>query len=58
MTEKGCATYQFRFTQGASPARAAVAGSALAFVPRTVLVGYVRRTEGPALCGRGAACPG
>ena len=54
----GCATYQFRFTPGASPVRAAIAGSALAFVPRTVLVGYVRRTEGLALCGRGAACPG
>ena len=37
---------------------AAAAGRALAFVPRTVLVGYVRRTEGLALCGRGAVCPG
>ncbi len=26
--------------------------------PRSELVGYVRRTEGLALCGRGAACPG
>ena len=53
----GCATYQFRFARGASPVLAAAAGSALAFVPRSDLVGYVRRTEGLALCGRGAACP-
>ena len=32
--------------------------SAVAFMPRSELVGYVRRTEGLALCGRGAACPG
>jgi hypothetical protein len=30
----------------------------VAFMPRSALVGYVRRTEGLALCGRGAACPG
>ncbi len=54
----GCATYQFRFARGASPALAAAVGSALAFVPRSDLVGYVRRTAGLALCGRGAACPG
>jgi hypothetical protein len=54
----GCATYQFRFTRDASPALAATVGSALAFVPRSDLVGYVRRTAGLALCGRGAACPG
>ena len=54
----GCATYQFRFTRGASPALAAAVGSALAFMPRSELVGYVRRTAGLALCGRGAACPG
>ena len=53
----GCATYQFRFARGASPALAAAVGSALAFMPRSVLVGYVRRTAGLALCGRGAACP-
>ena len=53
----GCATYQFRFAPDASPVLAAAAGRALAFVPRTVLAGYVRRTEGLALCGRGAACP-
>ena len=32
--------------------------SAVAFIPRSELVGYIRRTEGVALCGRGAACPG
>ena len=54
----GCATYQLRFARGASPVLAAAAGSALAFMPRSALVGYVRRTEGLALCGRGAGCPG
>jgi tRNA A-37 threonylcarbamoyl transferase component Bud32 len=54
----GCATYQFRFTRGASPVLATAAGRALAFVPRSDLVSYIRRTEGLALCGRGAACPG
>jgi tRNA A-37 threonylcarbamoyl transferase component Bud32 len=54
----GCATYQFHFARGASPVLATAASSALAFVPRTVLAGYVRRTAGLALCGRGAVCPG
>jgi tRNA A-37 threonylcarbamoyl transferase component Bud32/membrane-associated phospholipid phosphatase len=53
----GCALYQFRFTQGTSPALAVAAGSALSFQPRSVLVGFIRRTEGLALCGRDAACP-
>ena len=54
----GCATYRFLFAPGASPVLAAAVDSALAFTPRSALVGYVRRTEGLALCGRGAACPG
>jgi hypothetical protein len=54
----GCATYQFRFARGASPVLATTVGSAVAFMLRSALVGYVRRTEGLALCGRGAACPG
>ena len=54
----GCATYRFVFAPGASPALAAAVDSAVAFMPRSELVGYVRRTEGLALCGRGAACPG
>ena len=57
----GCITYQFSNTftymPGASPALAAAAASALSFQPRSALVDYVRRTEGLALCGRGAACP-
>jgi hypothetical protein len=54
----GCATYQFRFAPGAAPVLAVAVDSAVAFMPRSALVGYVRRTEGLALCGRGAPCPG
>jgi hypothetical protein len=54
----GCATYQFVFAPGASPAMATAVETAVAFMPRSALVAYVRRTEGLALCGRGAACPG
>ena len=54
----GCATYQFAFAPGASPALATAVDSAVAFLPRSVLVSYVHRTEGLALCGRGARCPG
>ena len=54
----GCATYQFVLAPGASPVVTATVDSAVAFMPRSALVGYVRRTEGLALCGRGAACPG
>jgi hypothetical protein len=54
----GCVTYRFSFAPGASPVLAGAAGSALSFQPRSALVDFVRRTEGLALCGRGAACPG
>ena len=54
----GCVTYRFRFAPGASPVLAGPASTAVAFVPRSRLVSYVRQTEGLALCGRGAACPG
>ena len=54
----GCATYQFAFAPGASPALATAVDTAVAFMPRSALVSYVRRTEGLALCGRGAPCPG
>jgi tRNA A-37 threonylcarbamoyl transferase component Bud32 len=54
----GCATYQFVLSPGASPVVTTAVDSAVAFMPRSVLVGYVRRTEGLARCGRGAACPG
>ena len=54
----GCITYQLIFiAPGVSRALASAAASALSFQPRSTLVGYVRRTEGLALCGRGAACP-
>ena len=54
----GCVTYRFVLGPGASPVLATTVGSAVAFIPRSELVGYVRGTEGLALCGRGAACPG
>jgi membrane-associated phospholipid phosphatase len=54
----GCVTYRFSFTPGASPVLGDAVGSALSFQPRPTLVDFVRRTEGLALCGRGAACPG
>ena len=54
----GCVTYRFVLGPGASPVLATTVGSVVAFIPRSELVGYVRRTEGLALCGRGAGCPG
>ena len=54
----GCATYRFNFAPGASPVLADAASSALSFQPRPVLVEFIQRTEGLALCGHGAACPG
>jgi membrane-associated phospholipid phosphatase len=54
----GCITYQFQFVTGAAPSLAIPIDTAIAFEPRPVLVGWVRRTEHLALCGRGAACPG
>src|SRR4029077_10848 len=54
----GCVTYQFRFPPGASPVLAGTASTAVGFVSRSVLVDFVRRTEGLTLCGRGAGCPG
>jgi membrane-associated phospholipid phosphatase/tRNA A-37 threonylcarbamoyl transferase component Bud32 len=53
----GCAAYRFSFAPGASPILADAARSALSFQPRPVLVEFIQRTEGLALCGRGAACP-
>jgi hypothetical protein len=54
----GCVTYRFVLGPGASPVVTTTVDTAVAFMPRSALVGYVRRTEGLALCGRGAACPG
>jgi membrane-associated phospholipid phosphatase len=54
----GCVTYQFRFPPGVSPVLAGAADTAVSFVPRSSLVSHVQQTEGLALCGRGAPCPG
>ena len=54
----GCATYRFVLAPGTSPVVTTTVDTAVAFMPRSALVSYVRRTEGLALCGRGAACPG
>jgi hypothetical protein len=54
----GCVSYKFNFSRGASPLLAIPVGDAVAFMPRATLVRHVRTTEGLALCGRGAACPG
>ena len=54
----GCATYRFVLAPGASPVVTTTVDTAVAFMPRSALVSYIRRTEGLALCGRGAACPG
>ena len=54
----GCVRYEFRFLPGASGVLADAVDTAVTFVPRSRLVSYVRHTEGLALCGRGAPCPG
>jgi serine/threonine protein kinase len=54
----GCVTYRFSFAPGASPILAGAVDSAFSFQRRSSLVDFIRRTEGLALCGRGAACPG
>jgi hypothetical protein len=54
----GCATYSFKFAAGKSPLLAIPVDSAVAFTRRARLVEFVRSTEGLALCGRGAPCPG
>jgi len=54
----GCATYEFSFSPGTSPALAIPVDGAVSFVPRSRLVDQVRSTEDLALCGRGAPCPG
>jgi len=52
----GCITYQFSFATGAAPSLAIPIDTAIAFEPRSVLVGYVRRTEALVLCGRATTC--
>ena len=54
----GCVSYQFNFADGGSALLANQASGAVGFMPRAVLVKHVKNTEGLALCGRGAACPG
>lgn len=54
----GCATYWFHFARDASPLLARSVDGAVAFMPRARLVAYIEKTEGLALCGRGAPCPG
>ena len=55
---RGLRRYQFHFTDGASPLLASQANGAVELMPRARLVNHVQNTEGLALCGRGAACPG
>ena len=54
----GCASYRFDFAPGASPLLATAVDTAVALIRRARLVSYVRDSEGLALCGRGAPCPG
>jgi hypothetical protein len=54
----GCASYRFDFAPGASPLLIPGLGGTVAFLPRVRLVNFVRASEGMALCGRGAPCPG
>jgi membrane-associated phospholipid phosphatase len=54
----GCVSYQFNFADGGSPLLATQASGAVGFMPRATLVNHVQNTEGLALCGRGAVCPG
>ena len=54
----GCVTYQFSFAPGASSLLAIPVNGAVGLVPRSRLVDQIRSTEGLALCGRGAPCPG
>jgi hypothetical protein len=52
----GCVPYRFSFVPGAASLLALPVDTAVAFEPRAGLVRHVRRAEGLALCGRGAAC--
>ena len=54
----GCITYRFISAPSASSLFAGAVHGAVGFMPRAALVNYIRHTEGLALCGRGAACPG
>jgi hypothetical protein len=54
----GCITYSFKFAPGKSSVLAIPVDTAVAFTRRATLVEHIKSTEGLALCGRGAPCPG
>jgi len=54
----GCTSFRFNFAGSGSALLASQASSGVGFMPRAILVNHVQNTEGLALCGRGAACPG
>jgi len=54
----GCVTYQFSFVAGAAPSLGIPIDTAVTFERRSMLAGYVQRTEDLALCGLGAPCRG
>jgi hypothetical protein len=54
----GCVTYRFNFKPGVPSLLATPVNGTVGLMPRARLVDHVRDTEGLALCGRGAACPG
>ena len=54
----GCVRYDFFPSTLRDPKLMALAGSALAFVPREQVADYVREQSGQILCGAGASCPG
>ena len=54
----GCVSYRFNFADDGSRLLATQASGAVGFMPRAALVNHVRNTEGLALCGWGATCPG
>jgi tRNA A-37 threonylcarbamoyl transferase component Bud32 len=54
----GCVTYDFSFATKAPSTLAVAVDAALSFIPREAGVRLIQQTEGLALCGRGAPCPG
>jgi hypothetical protein len=54
----GCVTYSFKFAPGKSSVLAIPVDTAVTFMRRATLVEHIKNTEGLALCGRGAPCPG
>jgi len=54
----GCVTYDFSPATREDRELLALADSALAFVAREEVAGYVREQTGLSLCGAGTSCPG